>query len=185
MTSKKGYSAIEMLIVLALVSVVSTLGLVNYSKQIPHYELRDASRSIISDLRKIRQMAVTEGTSFSINFYPDDGEDCDDSYAGQGAYCNSEDPELLSYKLPQHIQFGTLEEVDKKPKCTSGCTPPPLNGITFQGDPATATFNPNGTISGAGAVYLTNHPSRNEAVAITVNLTGRVKLWRWVGNEWE
>jgi len=190
MISKNGYSAIEMLIVLGLISILVTLGLFNYSKQIPHYELREASRAVISDLRKIRQMAVTKGIPLTLDFYPGDGQDCEPSYAGKGAYCETNDleedkGEQVRYKLPQHVHFGTLGEVHKKPGCTSGCSAPPSNGITFQGDPPSATFNPNGTISAMGAVFLTNAPSRNEALAITVNITGRVRLWKWVGNEWQ
>jgi len=182
-TLEDGYSAVELLIALVLLGILLTLGLYNYSKQIPHYELREASRALVSDLRKIRQMAVAEGRSFTVAFYPGQGEECDLSYAGMDAYCEEDNSDLLQYMLPAHVHFGALGEIDSRPGCSGGCSSPPTDGISFPGD--SATFNPNGTVSGMGTVYLSNAPFRNESHAVTVNITGRVRLWKWAGSEWQ
>ena len=171
MTFQKGYSAIEMLVVMALTGTMVTLGLVSYAGQAPHYALREAARTVISDFRLIRQIAVNEGIAKSVDFDP------------EGRTYDLGD--LRSYTLPQHIRFGTPESVHKKPNtdCTTEAPcPPPEDGITFSDD--SATFLPNGVVAGYGAVYLTNDSEQGEAVAITVNMTGRITLYRWADDDW-
>ena len=161
---EKGYTLVETMTVLAIIGIMAALGLVNVGFQAPHYNLNDAGRRIISDLRLVRQKAIAEGKSNAIQFSPDSGR-----YLIPG---------LGDRALPLHIQFGAAENVKK----TAGgaLSRPPAHGITFTNKKA--VFGPNGTISAGGTVYLTN---RNETLAVTVNLTGRVKLHRWDGNDWK
>ncbi|MFQ5543158.1 MAG: GspH/FimT family pseudopilin [Nitrospiria bacterium] len=167
MISNKGYTAIELVIGLALIGVLSVLGLVNHLAQKPHNNLRDAGRQIVSQLRLLRQEAVVEGTSSAIQFMPGDQTF---QFVSDGR----------TVKLPTHIRFGVLEGISENP---SG-DPVPDDGISFSSNKA--TFEPNGTYLGVGgAVYLTNAPSRDETLAITVNMTGRVKLYKWDGSDWQ
>ncbi len=77
-------------------------------------------------------------------------------------------PTLGLQTLPPHVRFGTPNGLKEA-------------SITFSGREI-ATFNPSGTIS-AGHIYLIN--SRQEAVAIRINFTGRVRQERWDGNAWQ
>ncbi len=168
MDTNKGFTAIEMMVGLALVGIVATIGLVNYTRQIPRYQLREAGRDLAAQLRLLRQMAITEGGTRQISFETDDDEN---------AYEFGDDGEQ---HLPSHVRFGVMEGIDEN---TYGETNLPDDGISFAGQ--TASFQSDGLPVNAGAIYLTNAPYRNEAVAISVNLTGRVKLFKWDGDEWQ
>ncbi len=162
--SQKGYTLIETMMVLAISASLSVLGVVTFSTQIAHNHLTDAGRQIISDLRLIRQKAITEGVAGSVRFDPD----------GRKYIL----PGFGERTLPPQIRFGLREGV---PPLSDAVLPD--DGISFREN--TVAFQPNGTMIGlGGAVYLTNDSVQNETVAISVVTTGRVKIRRWNGNAW-
>lgn len=162
--SQKGYTLLETMIVLAITASLLTVGVATFSTQIAHNYLTDAGRQIISDLRLIRQRAITEGVSGPIRF---DAE-------GRKYLL----PGLGERALPPQVRFGLREGVPPLPD-----TVLPDDGISFREN--ALTFQPNGTMMGlGGAVYLTNDSIQNETIAISVVTTGRVKIRRWSGNAW-
>lgn len=162
--SQKGYTLVETMVVLAIAASVSLMGVATFSTQIAHNHLTDAGRQVISDLRLIRQKAITEGVNEPIRFNPE----------GRKYLL----PGLGERILPPQVRFGLKEGVPPLPD-----TVLPADGISFREN--TVTFQPNGTMMGlGGAVYLTNDSVHNETVAISVVTTGRVKIRKWNGNEW-
>lgn len=162
---KEGYTAIEVMVVLALTAILAALGIANFATRIPHYNLADAGRQITSDLRMIRQRAISEGVSKSIQFTPN-----------ARSYTLS-DTEVRT--LPSYIRFGVKSGVPHLPDASSM----PNDGVSFKDN--LATFKPNGMISSMGTVYVTNDPTQGESTAISVNATGRVKIQRRVGDAWK
>lgn len=163
--SEKGYTLMEMMTVLAITASLSTLGFTAFSTQIAHQHLTDAGRQVISDLRLVRQKAIAEGVSAQVRFDP----------SGRKYTL----PGLGERTLPARIRFGLTPEISPLPDSAR-----PDDGVSFGGN--VLTFQPNGTITGlGGAVYLTNDSVRDEAVALSVITTGRVKVRRWSGNEWK
>lgn len=165
--SEKGYTAIELLVVIALMAIMAVLGVANLTAQTSRYRLSNAGRQIVSHLRLIRQKAVTEGRSHAIQLDPAEGK-----YSLPG---------LGEQTLPAGVRFGTAPDIGLSP---GGNSELPEDGVSFNGN--RITFQPNGTFAGiGGTIYLTHASSRRENLAITVNMTGRVKLYRWAGNGWE
>lgn len=162
--SQKGYTLIETMVVLAITTSLSVVGVVSFSNQIAHNHLTDAGRQIISDLRLIRQKAIAEGIAGPIQFHPDGRK-----YSVPG---------VGERTLPPQIRFGLREGVPPLPDAVL-----PDDGISFREN--TITFQPNGTIMGlGGTVYLTNDSGHHETVAVSVVTTGRVKIRKWNGNAW-
>lgn len=161
--NEKGYTLVETMVVLAITASLSMMGVATFSTQIAHNHLTDAGRQIISDLRLIRQKAVTEGVSGQIRFSPEGGK-----------YILTEGERTL----PPQVRFGLREGVPPLPD-----TVLPEDGISFREN--TVTFQPNGTMMGlGGTIYLTNDSVHNETIAISVITTGRVKIRKWNGNVW-
>jgi len=167
MLTNKGFTAVEMMVALALASIIAVLGLVNYTQQIPRYELREAGRDLTSQLRLLRQTAVTQGQRRTITFDVDNR-----------TYKFFDLPEQT---LPGHVRFGVMPGITKN--TSNRRTQLPDDGISFAGN--AASFKPNGLPSRLGAIYMTNAPFRSGAMAISVSFTGRVKLFKWDGNEWK
>ena len=64
--TQKGFSLIELLIVMVITGIFSGLASVSFSSQLPHYRLNHAARDIVSDLRWARQLALTERQPISV-----------------------------------------------------------------------------------------------------------------------
>lgn len=164
--SEKGHTLIELMVVLSLIGILAGLAFANPSSNVSHYNLRYAAQQLASDLRHIRQKAISEGVSDKVRFTPDSRQ--------------YHLPGMGERSLPSHIRFGARPSVPHLPE--AGSMPP--DGVSFSQNGV--TFQPNGTIQGVGgAIYLTNDPNRQETVAVTVNVTGRVKIYRWSGAEWK
>jgi type II secretion system protein H len=56
-----GYSLIEILVVLAILAIMGGLASVSFEGQLVQYRLHHAVRSLVTDLRGARQLAITEG----------------------------------------------------------------------------------------------------------------------------
>lgn len=164
--SEKGHTLIELMVVLSLIGILAGLAFANPNSNASHYNLRYAAQQLASDLRLIRQKAISEGGSNKVQFIYDSRQ--------------YHLPGMGERSLPAHIRFGTPSGVPHLPD--AGSMPP--DGVSFNQN--RITFQPNGTIQGVGgAVYLTNDSNRRETAAITVNVTGRVKIYRWNGLEWK
>ncbi len=179
-----GYTAIEMMVVMTLVGLTSTIALVNHTKQLPQQNLRLASRQIISHLRQLRQKAITRNTRTSADFHVNGDPLPDNRYALWDAG---------EKQLPAHIRFGYSPEVNQTPK-SGPLSASSEDGISLNGNQV--AFEPNGTASGLGGyIYLTNAPlsfpdtqppgPQYQTVAISVNITGHVKLYQWKNRRWE
>ncbi len=157
----RGYTLVELMMVVAIVGVVIAIGTMNFVAQMPHDNLRHAALKVVSDLRFARQTAITKGRDETITF-------------SSGTYV-----------LPKYVRFGLSSNVTQSTSPKKKDWTPPADGVSFDG--GKATFKPNGVIKKFGTVYLTNIPPGNETRAITVNSTGRVKAFYWNENkkDWE
>ena len=159
-----GYTLLEMMIVLAIVGMLTTLAVTNYSEQVPHQQLRDISANLVGQLRLARQKAISRGTEETIFFRPDVRQ-YDNSFLGVQT-------------LPSHVRFGWASNVTKAP---DGDKKLPDGGISFVKN--NVTFSSDGSSGKKGSIYLTN--SKKESVAITINFTGRIRKYLWNGHDWE
>ena len=164
--SQRGHTLIELMVALSLVGILAVLAVQNLGSRISHYSLRHAGQQLAADLRTIRQKAITEGFSHKIRFMPD--------------LLRYDLPGIAERSLPSQIRFGLNTNVPRLPDTGSI----PSDGISFVENKV--TFQPNGTIVGlGGTVYLTDDSARHDTLAVTVNVTGRVKIYRWNGEKWK
>jgi len=169
-----GFSLVEVMMVLSVIGVLIGVGVVNFMERSPYNQIQEAGQRLVSDLRWTRQAAISRGVDATITFETSEGE-----YTVLGPTTDT-----TTVTLPSSIHFNLSEGVDHQTNCKGdGSTwTPPSDGITFSGNQV--TFRTNG-LGSAGTVYLTNAPLRNETVAITVNVAGRIQLCKWNGTIWE
>lgn len=186
----RGYTAIEMLVVLTIVAIASSIAFVDFLSQKPRSNLRLASRLMISHLRGLRQQSIATGLPVAVYF-----SDQDDNVEIEGEHMVIADneyvlvPGKLKKRLPAQIRFGYPEGIDQTPR-GGVLSAASRDGISFNHE--RIFFEPNGTTRGLnGQIYLTNAPlSSSDALlyhdvfAVDVNVTGQIRLYQWNGAEW-
>ena len=85
--NKKGYTLIEMMVVVAIIGVLSAMAVPTYISYLPHLRLNSAVRDLISYARSARSQATITGRNTQLNFIlttyptPDTTQILDDSTA--------------------------------------------------------------------------------------------------------
>ena len=149
---RNGFSLAEVLIVLCIIGILTTMAAYGWQRYVANSNLRAATRGLESDLFFIKERAISERVNYRIilNIGANNYTINQETGAGTGVFTTIQTRDL-----------STLY---------SGVT---LLSSTF---PSTqVTFQPRGTLSGAaGSIVLKN--TYNYTGSITINLAGRTHV---------
>ena len=171
---RSGWSLIELMVVMALLTVFATLAWPVLDQLFQRGRLRVSSMALIQTLRTARHQAMVEGRSYQVVFRSADGE-----YTVTGG---NRPPQPM--RLHQSIEFGAADGVLGPP--SRPMTQPPEDGVSFRGDQV--TFRPDGTLSpGPGTIYLSVNRARwsnGLTMAISLNMAGHLRRYQWEEARW-
>ena len=143
MKRERGFSLIELIIVMALMGILATLATYSWGRYVNNSNLRTAVREVMADLTLSKQKATTEGVQYRLTFT-----------AGSGSYTISASPFTTS-QTKDLTTFGNGLSVQS---------------VSFAS--GQVNFLTRGTLStNTGTVVLVNN--RNSTATITINVTGR------------
>jgi prepilin-type N-terminal cleavage/methylation domain-containing protein len=177
--SKKGFTLVELGVVLAIISIMSAVAIPNIISIMADYRLKAAVRDIMSNFQRAKMVAIKRNTLCTISFKVSaDGEDYD--------YIAFIDEDRdYEYDSCEAILI-SKELSDYKSGVTFDLSKGGGDGLTFKnngnGCPS-ISFNSRGlAISpggasgmGMGSVYLKNN--RNTQKCVSVHKTGRIKIY--------
>lgn len=175
MNNKRGFTLIEIMVAMTILVVLLGFGVSMMGAKMQHYRLKNATREMITSLRKDAQLAVNQNTNRTVTFTDNTSPTSDRYTIGGGTPVNID--------LPNDVRFG-VRGANAPVNGTSDVAGAsiPSDGITFSGN--TVTFQTNRTPDEAGEIYLSN--SRGENVAVSINLVGRIRCWKWGdGSVWK
>ena len=138
-----GFSLIELIIVIALISIVSAFAVPAWQKYTANTNLKTAAREVMADLSNAKQRAVEENLKYSITF----------NVAGNN-YALSPTDTGVTLWTKELASFGNGILID--------------DSVTFTS--SVVNFQKRGTVS-LGSVRLRN--GLGSTAEITVNITGR------------
>ncbi len=192
MQRQKGFTLVEMLVVLTIFFIFVSLIVAGYFNNKPQFELNGAASELMGDLSWARMKAVSENNNYAIAFevaahtyriYDDTDNDF-----GVG---NIEDEELVKTVVIsddyEDVIFGFLTEAGTLSKPTGGNLNDGDDPVTFAwngGGIRWTRFEPNGRIGGVGGgIYLILSDDLQNGIsrmrAITISIAGRIKIWRY------
>jgi type II secretion system protein H len=164
MNQKKGFTLVELMVVIAIIGIISAISSLNLATGLPKYRLKRASRNITSRLREARSKAIktnftvivqfdTDRNSYSINgkIYTDTGENTKNALS---SYYGS----VLSFERGNY-------------KASSSVTSPGKR----------VTFNSRGMCPSLGSIYISNN--KGDVNKIAISRAGRIRLTKWFGGE--
>ena len=160
MKTNKGFSLIELIIVIAIIGIVLAIASPSFYKYRQNTNLKEATRELAGDISLYRQTAIAQNVRYRINFNP--SGNIYDSYtiqvespANSGTYVD------VSTKSPTSVSSSIIIMGD-------------ASSPSFTGGVPYITIQPRGTM-GAGTVWL-QHLDRQSTSTITTNLMGRVNV---------
>lgn len=141
---RKGFSLVEVVIVVALIGIIATIAVPNFQNYIRNRNLKTAAQEISSEFFVTRQRALAESRTYRLVFD-----------VGNNRYTTEEQTAPGVWTVRQTKQVAASAAAN--------------DGIVITSSP-TFTFQPRGTVS-LGTVNVQN--SIGSVATITVNITGR------------
>lgn len=132
-----GFTLIEMLVAIGIIVVLIAAIVPVLSSYEPTMQLSGAVQDLISDIRYVQQLTVTEQVEYCIVFYPS----------------------LLEYEV---IQCGESEALEKR-QLPDGIQSLSAAGFTDN----TIRYNPYGAVSESGSITLTNIKGEEEIIQVS------------------
>ena len=210
--NNKGFTLVELMMVVSIVLVITSLSIYNLLGELPSYRLRSTAYKVSATLQYLKIRAVTTnriawfeanyGTAdnhYYTGFVDEDGSgtassseydasrlDLPDNVSGVDCF---KLPPTISFGFPAGFTSGTGPDGSAFPGAGNFISTYNAGGSADGGyigyrPTAVPVINPsaNATPGTAMVVYLTN--ILNEGYAVSVQITGRVRVWKWSSGGW-
>lgn len=155
---KVGFTLVELMVVLFVISIVAGVGGLALNNQMPKYKLSGDTRTIVSTLMLARMKATQSGVQYAVRFNLNNPQGYDLQRGNLSANSNSWANESFHRDLSSGVSIASVQDD---------------SGTTFDGGgTARIIYNPNGS-SGVGIVLLGNG-NLQYTISLT-RATGRVE----------
>lgn len=183
LNNKRGFTLLEVIVVIAVISILAGIGAVYANRYLPVYRLREATRDIVSTLQDARLEAVRRGGQCVVSFGANGFDyiafvDTNRDFVFNGTDVQLEGKLLASYRYVFWGDDGAVVD-----GTGDGVADPLATAVNFAnnnvGNPSIGfnnrgmSLNPIGGV-GAGRIQLENTQSRVRQ--IIVNFAGNVRI---------
>ncbi len=194
MHAERGFTIIELMLVITILAIVITAGAPRFSYFIQEVRLKNSARQVAVSFQTARLKAINGNRRCFIDFAPAGLTPADSFYTmwldmdgdqvrdtGEIDSVRLAMPEakagIRGWKIARDARFGA-SGVGSGPEGRAL----PADGVDFGGADRVG-FSSRGEATSTGAVYLYGPSGSN--YAITVGSLGSVRLWRWESGQWK
>lgn len=175
MNSNKGFTLIEMMITVAMVSILVGIAIPNILEWLPDFRLKVAARALYSDMQLAKMTAVKENQDCSINFTSGTSYTLSTS--------NGIFKTVLFAEYKSSIEYG---HGDSTKDATGTAWSSGADHRTYSDK--ILTFNSRGnlkSVDDVGYVYIQNINKKTAYCVGTPYMTGVIVLLKWNATAWK
>ena len=154
MADRRGFSLLELLVVLVIIGVAASIALPNYSRLIELYNLRKTSRQLVTDLQSAKMRAVAEGVDHRVSFVSGSAPRYAIERKGGGSWTMVDMVRDLSAKGNPYYAKGI--------------------SMSTSANPLKVVFSTLGSVGPAASVIFRSNSNQTKKVFII--LTGRIRI---------
>jgi prepilin-type N-terminal cleavage/methylation domain-containing protein len=189
---RKGYSLIELLVVMTMIGILAIIGVPRYADFVAKGNVRRAANDLLQNARIASTLAIKENRNYVIAFYIAGansysiGFDTNDDGIPEGYDNGPVRVVNLQTAYGSNIGFGTLatnvpdyQQPNQCPACSAVA-----GSVFFDGNTGVVReiFNPDGSVAFIGHVVI-NHTVRGYSYILRFRyLSGKLDLWMWDGD---
>lgn len=175
-----GFSAVELMVVIAIIAILTAITVPNVLSWIPAKRLRAASDELYGNLQYARMMAIKNNVDWAISF-----NFSGNSYTVISDWLGSGEAPVRTVSLLKYgsgVRYGVGSATKSVPG--GSITSALADGNSYDSPNSTAVFDAKGTADNLGYVYLCN--DGGSAVALgTPSLAGIIAQREWSGTNWK
>jgi Tfp pilus assembly protein FimT len=181
--SERGYSFLELIVVIGMITVIVGMALVSTSSLLPAFRANSAMDQVYGQLRAARAIAISQRREVQVQFIT----------PNQIQLTRLDQPvgttDLGTIALEGKAEFLVFAGVPDTPMIFGNATGVYFGGMS--GGPPIMKFNSTGGFVDAGSnpingtVFVGLTGRQDTARAVTVlGATGRVRQYHWTGSQW-
>jgi prepilin-type N-terminal cleavage/methylation domain-containing protein len=185
--SHRGFSLLEILVAVAIISIVVSMALLNYGTILPNFRANSAMDQVLSQLRSARQRAISHRIEIQVQFVGTNQIRLTEIWNVGVA----PPPTTVTFEGgARYMVFAAAPAVPDTPMGFGNGSAILFGGV--QGGPPIMKFTSNGAFIDAGktlvngTVFLGIPGKPTTARAVTIlGATGRVRQYHWDGTQWQ
>ncbi len=184
--SQRGFSLLEILIAVAIISVILGMALLNYGSILPNYKANSAMDQLLYQLRSARERAISHRRAVLVQFVGTNQLTITEIWPIGVA----PPPSTVTFEGgAQYLVFNGIPDIPA-PYNFGNTAPIYFGGVS--GGPPIMEFSTTGAFTNGanafvdGTVFLgiPGRPSTARAISV-LGATGRVREYHWDGTQWQ
>ncbi len=184
--SQQGFSLLEILVAVAIISVVLVMAMLNYGNILPNYKANSAMDQLLSQMRSARERAISHRREVLVQFVGTNQLTITEIWLVGTA------PPPTTVTFEGGAQYMAFPSVPDLPAPYNFGNSAPIYFGGLSGGPPIMKFSTTGAfIDGGnslvnGTVFLgiPGKPSTARAISV-LGATGRVREYHWDGTQWQ